>query len=87
MIPSFFIILWANIVSAAASLLPIQSLPADMSNAFQYIVNSLYKFSDIIPVTQTLNVVVAALSFELLVFGYKSTIWIYNKIRGTTGSK
>ena len=87
MISGFFLILFSNILAAAAAVLPTQGLPDGIINAFQYLVDSMYKFSDIIPVTSILQVLVAALTFEVLVFGYKSTIWVYNKVRGATGSR
>jgi hypothetical protein len=67
--------------------LPVAYLPTGMATAFQYMVDSLYKFSDILPVTSILQIVGYAIAFQLLVFSYRTFIWIYNKLRGATGSK
>ena len=87
MIVGLILTILLGFLTLIVSVLPTASLPTGISDALQYIVDALYKFSDIIPVSGILLIVTTALSFEIIVFGWKATIWIYNKIRGTTGSR
>ncbi len=87
MITATILTLLKTFFSFLLSFLPTGSLPAGISNAIQYIVDSMYKFSDIIPVSGILAVVAAALTFELVIFGYKTIIWIFNKVRGISGAR
>lgn len=80
---NFFLILIANIIA----ILPLGSLPAGVHSAFQWMVDTLYKFSGIMPVATILTILGYAISFHVAVFGFKTGIWIYNKFRGATGSR
>jgi len=87
MIIGFLLEILIALLKLVTGVLPVANLPAQVAGAFQYIIDSLYKFSDIIPVTGILLVLSTALAFEVLVFTYKSYVWIYNKLRGSTGSR
>ena len=69
------------------SALPVATLPVGINTALNYMISGLYKFSDIIPVATILQIVGYAIAFEVLVYGFKILIWLYNKLRGATGSK
>ena len=69
------------------SALSVATLPVGINTALNYMISGLYKFSDIIPVATILQIVGYAIAFEVLVYGFKIFIWLYNKLRGATGSK
>lgn len=69
------------------SALPVGNLPVGINNAFTFIFNSLYKFSDIIPVSGIMAVLAAWIAFELAMQLFRLGIWLFNKFRGISGSK
>lgn len=82
MIIDFIINLGANIFSAIVNVMPTASLPATVSNAFDFFVPFWQKANSIVPMTDLFSVLGAIIAIEIIFLTFKGLVFLYKLIPG-----
>ena len=84
MITSLILSIFLTFLNYIIGLLPVGSLPAQVSEALTYFLSKLGMLSTFLPVSTFLLVFKYVVDFEIVVLGLKLFLWIISKIRGGT---
>lgn len=58
-------------------------LPINISDGFQWIVETSYQFDGIVPVSTIFSIVSTLFVFHIAMFGWSGVNWLIGKIRGS----
>lgn len=80
---AFFTILWENILSLLASILPAsEGLPSSISDALTFFVGQGSTLGYIFPIGTLFSILILAVAFELGIFFFKIMFAVLSFVRG-----
>jgi len=82
MITAFFLNIFYSLIIFLLGLLPVGSLPSDITTSLAYIVGVMNTFNYFFPIGALFSVLALSISFELAIMVFHFANWIYHKIRG-----
>jgi len=71
-----------SLVNFLLSFLPIGNIPSGISDGISYIVGVMNTFNYFFPIGTLFAVLAITVTFELAVFVYHFSMWIYRLVRG-----
>lgn len=84
MIIRLFIMGLLYVLQQMVNLLPVGNLPDGIYNSLSLALSYLAGWDAILPVSELVDVLQWLLLFQVAVWGWKATVWIYGRIRGVS---
>ena len=82
MILDFIISVIYNFINGILSHLPVAGFPTGFTTSVSSFFAGAYQWNEILPIQGIFAIVAVAVAFEVVVVGFKGTMWVIHLIRG-----